>query len=176
LVFKVGCLPDANLFFQTGLGTGYDSLGGVELIGSLMNLAKMPASTVQILGAEKALFRALKAKRDTPKYGLIYHAHLIGHTPAKLKGKMSRMLAAKASLACRVDALGEGVTSELGVEHRARLEQRLQSLQEHGVHGFYKSNFTCDYETYDVRADSTMPPRKKHIVEISTDEGKIFAV
>jgi RNA processing factor Prp31 len=41
--------------------------------GSLTNLAKYPASTVQILGAEKALFRALKTKGNTPKYGLIYH-------------------------------------------------------------------------------------------------------
>jgi len=52
-------------------------LVGARLIahaGSLMNLAKHPASTVQILGAEKALFRALKTKHDTPKYGLIYHA------------------------------------------------------------------------------------------------------
>jgi len=51
-------------------------LVGARLIshaGSLMNLAKHPASTVQILGAEKALFRALKTKHDTPKYGLIYH-------------------------------------------------------------------------------------------------------
>ncbi len=51
-------------------------LVGARLIshaGSLMNLAKQPASTVQILGAEKALFRALKTKHDTPKYGLIYH-------------------------------------------------------------------------------------------------------
>jgi nucleolar protein 58 len=49
---------------------------GARLIshaGSLLNLAKHPASTVQILGAEKALFRALKTKHDTPKYGLIYH-------------------------------------------------------------------------------------------------------
>ena len=53
-----------------------------------MNLAKYPASTVQILGAEKALFRALKTKKDTPKYGLIYHAQLIGQTPGKLKGKV----------------------------------------------------------------------------------------
>ncbi len=56
-------------------------LVGARLIahaGSLMNLAKHPASTVQILGAEKALFRALKTKHDTPKYGLIYHASLIG--------------------------------------------------------------------------------------------------
>jgi nucleolar protein 58 len=55
-------------------------LVGARLIshaGSLMNLAKHPASTVQILGAEKALFRALKTKHDTPKYGLIYHVGLL---------------------------------------------------------------------------------------------------
>lgn len=54
-------------------------LVGARLIshaGSLLNLAKHPASTVQILGAEKALFRALKTKHDTPKYGLIYHVRL----------------------------------------------------------------------------------------------------
>lgn len=60
----------------------------IFLLGSLMNLAKYPASTVQILGAEKALFRALKTKKDTPKYGLIYHAQLIGQAPGKLKGKV----------------------------------------------------------------------------------------
>lgn len=57
-------------------------------IGSLMNLAKHPASTVQILGAEKALFRALKKKHDTPKYGLIYHAQLISQSSPKIKGKV----------------------------------------------------------------------------------------
>lgn len=54
-------------------------LVGARLIshaGSLTNLAKHPASTVQILGAEKALFRALKTKHDTPKYGLIYHVNI----------------------------------------------------------------------------------------------------
>ena len=67
-------------------------LVGARLIshaGSLLNLAKFPASTVQILGAEKALFRALKTKHDTPKYGLIYHASLVGQAPPKLKGKVS---------------------------------------------------------------------------------------
>jgi nucleolar protein 58 len=53
-----------------------------------MSLAKYPASTVQILGAEKALFRALKTKKDTPKYGLIYHAQLIGQSGPKFKGKV----------------------------------------------------------------------------------------
>ena len=57
-------------------------LVGARLIshaGSLLNLAKHPASTVQILGAEKALFRALKTKHDTPKYGLIYHVSYLPH-------------------------------------------------------------------------------------------------
>merc|ERR1719384_606250 len=77
---------------------------GARLIshaGSLLNLAKHPSSTVQILGAEKALFRALKTKHDTPKYGLIYHASLVGQTNPKNKGKISRMLAAKAALSIR---------------------------------------------------------------------------
>lgn len=59
------------------------------------------ASTVQILGAEKALFRALKTKQETPKYGLIYHASIVGQASAKLKGRISRVLAAKTSLAIR---------------------------------------------------------------------------
>jgi hypothetical protein len=53
-----------------------------------MNLAKYPASTVQILGAEKALFRSLKTRQATPKYGILYHASLVGHATAKNKGKV----------------------------------------------------------------------------------------
>lgn len=66
-------------------------LVGARLIahaGSLLSLAKHPASTVQILGAEKALFRALKTKHETPKYGLIYHASLVGQAQPKHKGKV----------------------------------------------------------------------------------------
>lgn len=59
------------------------------ILGSLVNLAKHPASTVQILGAEKALFRALKSKKDTPKYGIIFHSALVGQASAKNKGKVS---------------------------------------------------------------------------------------
>merc|ERR1712183_275176 len=107
-------------------------LVGARLIshaGSLMSLAKHPSSTVQILGAEKALFKALKTKHDTPKYGLIYHASLVGQAGSKLKGKVSRMLAAKASLACRVDALGEETNTDLGIEHRAKVESRIRQLE-----------------------------------------------
>ena len=111
-------------------------LVGARLIshsGSLMNLAKQPASTVQILGAEKALFRALKTKHDTPKYGLIYHASLVGQAAPKHKGKISRVLAAKAALATRVDALSDDTTDHpdttIGYEGRAKVEARLRQLE-----------------------------------------------
>lgn len=114
-------------------------LVGARLIshaGSLTNLAKSPASTLQILGAEKALFRALKTKHDTPKYGLIYHASLIGQATGRNKGKMARVLAAKASLGLRVDALAEwedDATEEdksaLGTEARYNLERKLAAME-----------------------------------------------
>lgn len=50
--------------------------------GSLISLAKLPSSTIQILGAEKALFRALKTRGNTPKYGLIYNASIVGQASA----------------------------------------------------------------------------------------------
>ncbi|XP_031287809.1 probable nucleolar protein 5-2 [Pistacia vera] len=107
-------------------------LVGARLIahgGSLLNLAKQPGSTVQILGAEKALFRALKTKHATPKYGLIYHASLIGQAAPKHKGKISRSLAAKTALAIRCDALGDGEDNSMGLENRAKLEARLRNLE-----------------------------------------------
>jgi nucleolar protein 58 len=108
---------------------------GAKLIahaGSLMSLAKSPASTVQILGAEKALFRALKTKHDTPKYGLIYHASLVGQAAPKNKGKMARIIATKATLALRVDALaefGEDDEPTMGIQQRAKAETRLRQLE-----------------------------------------------
>ncbi|KAF9607675.1 hypothetical protein IFM89_038146 [Coptis chinensis] len=107
-------------------------LVGARLIahgGSLLNLAKQPGSTVQILGAEKALFRALKTKHATPKYGLIYHASLIGQAPPKLKGKISRTLAAKTALAIRLDALSDDHDNTVGLEYRAKVESRLRNLE-----------------------------------------------
>ncbi|KAK2809313.1 Nucleolar protein 58 [Emmonsiellopsis sp. PD_5] len=119
-------------------------LVGARLIahaGSLTNLSKSPASTIQILGAEKALFRALKTKHDTPKYGLIYHASLIGQATGKNKGKMARVLAAKAAIGLRVDALTEWAVDEdgnepseedkaaLGIESRYYLEKKLAHLE-----------------------------------------------
>ncbi|KAI0921968.1 Nucleolar protein 58 [Taiwanofungus camphoratus] len=147
-------------------------LVGARLIshaGSLLNLAKHPASTVQILGAEKALFRALKTKHDTPKYGLIYHASLIGQAPPKLKGKMARMVATKAALSIRVDALtdsdgkSEPQAPSIGIENRAKLEARLRSLEQQGDVGVrsaisgrnqQKFQMTGETKTYNTAADA----------------------
>ena len=107
-------------------------LVGARLIahsGSLINLAKHPASTVQILGAEKALFRALKAKTDTPKYGLIYHASMIGQCAPKNKGKISRVLAAKTALSIRVDALGENEGPTIAYDSKVKVEARIRQLE-----------------------------------------------
>lgn len=107
-------------------------LVGARLVahaGSLLNLAKQPASTIQILGAEKALFRALKTKHDTPKYGLIYHASLIGQAAPKDKGKISRVLAAKTALAIRVDALGENDGPTISLDNKIKVENRLRQLE-----------------------------------------------
>merc|ERR1712100_156586 len=96
-------------------------LVGARLIahsGSLLKLAKQPASTIQILGAEKALFRALKTKSCTPKYGLIYNASLVGQAKSNLKGKISRTLANKCALCVRYDALGENQDGKLGADSR----------------------------------------------------------
>ena len=79
---------------------------GARLIshaGSLTNLAKCPSSTLQILGAEKALFRALKTRGNTPKYGLIFHSSFMGRASAKNKGRIARYLANKCSIASRID-------------------------------------------------------------------------
>ena len=98
--------------------------------GSLVNLAKAPASTVQILGAEKALFRALKKKGNTPKYGLLFQSSAIGRASQKNKGRISRYLANKCSMASRIDAFGEIATPVFGQKMAAQVEDRLLYLTE----------------------------------------------
>jgi len=166
-------------------------LVGARLIahaGSLMNLAKAPASTVQILGAEKALFRALKTKHDTPKYGLIYHASLIGQCAPKNKGKISRVLAAKCSLAIRVDALGEESEATIGYACREKVEARLRQLETgkpYSLESAKKEPKKYEQDAngagaYNADADNTMevdetPKKKKKnalVEDVSEDEKK----
>lgn len=94
--------------------------------GSLSTLAKYPASTIQILGAEKALFRALKEKSKTPKYGLLYNTSFIGRAIGKNKGKISRFLANKCAMAARLDHFLINPTNRFGEKLKEQVERRLE--------------------------------------------------
>ncbi|PAV58483.1 hypothetical protein WR25_17090 [Diploscapter pachys] len=105
---------------------------GARLIshaGSLTNLAKYPASTVQILGAEKALFRALKTRSATPKYGLLFHSSFIGRAASKNKGRISRFLANKCSIASRIDCFSDVPVPTFGEFLRDQVEERLKYFE-----------------------------------------------
>ncbi len=75
----------------------------IEHAGSLKRLSEMPASTIQILGAEKALFRHMKTGAKPPRHGVIVHHTLIAKAPEKLHGRIARALADKISIASKVD-------------------------------------------------------------------------
>lgn len=104
---------------------------GARLLASasgLKQLALMPSSTVQLLGAEKALFRHLRNKKSKgPKYGIIYGHPLVRKALAKHKGKVARSLASKMALAARADYFGGG--KGIGKKMLAGLEERAKKLQ-----------------------------------------------
>ena len=104
---------------------------GAQLImasGSLTNLAKAPASTVQLLGAEKALFNALKKRKHTPKYGMIYNSGPVQASMPEYRGRTARSFANKISIAARVDAFGDEFRSGyLGTLMKEMMDQRVES-------------------------------------------------
>ena len=75
----------------------------ISLAGSLEKLAAFPSSTIQVIGASKALFKHLRARAPSPKHGIIYSHPLINTAPWWVRGKIARALAAKLSLAARID-------------------------------------------------------------------------
>ena len=81
--------------------------------GSLRKLSSMPASTIQVLGAEKALFRALKTGSNPPKHGLLFQHSVVHAAPRWQRGKIARAIAAKAAIAARVDVHGGGLNNTL---------------------------------------------------------------
>lgn len=79
----------------------------ISLAGSLKELARKPSSTIQVYGAEKALFRSLKTGADPPKHGIIYRVAEINSSPYWQRGKIARALAGKLSIASRIDAYAD---------------------------------------------------------------------
>lgn len=98
----------------------------ISQAGSLVNLAKYPASTIQILGAEKALFRSLKSGGNTPKYGIIYNSSFISRAGIKNKGKISRYIANKLAIAARFDQFAIIPNNKMGEAMKEQVEERLR--------------------------------------------------
>ena len=99
----------------------------IALAGGLKNLAKMPASTIQILGAEKALFRSLKTGARPPKHGIIFQDTRIHDAKKWQRGKMSRALAGKLAIAARTDAFSGRY---IGDSLKANLERRVEEIRD----------------------------------------------
>ena len=144
---------------------------GARLIshsGSLVNLAKCPASTIQILGAEKALFRALKTRSNTPKYGIIFHSSFIGRAGLKNKGRISRYLANKCSIASRLDSFSEEPTDLYGLKMKEQVEQRL-NFYETGVHP--QKNIEAMHEVAE-ELKQMKPKEEEKVIEEEVKEEK----
>ena len=99
----------------------------IAIAGGLNNLAKMPASTVQVLGAEKALFRSLKTGTRPPKHGIIFQHTIIHDAKYWQRGKLARALAGKLAIAARTDAFSGKYN---GDQLKADLERRIKEIQE----------------------------------------------
>jgi nucleolar protein 56 len=99
----------------------------IAIAGSLRNLAMRPASTIQVLGAEKALFRSLKTGARPPKHGLIFQHTLLHDAKRWQRGKIARVLAGKLAIAVRTDAFGGRY---VGDSLKADIEKRLAEIRE----------------------------------------------
>lgn len=101
----------------------------VAQAGGILNLAKMPSSKIQVLGAEKALFRSMKTGSRPPKHGTIFQHAAIHGSPRRLRGKAARALAGKIAIAARIDAFsGEFQGDRIGEEFEMRMKQLLKEV------------------------------------------------
>ncbi|MFB6490682.1 MAG: C/D box methylation guide ribonucleoprotein complex aNOP56 subunit [Thermoproteus sp. AZ2] len=96
----------------------------IKLAGGLMRMAMLPASTIQVLGAEKALFRALRTGGRPPKHGVIFQFPDIFRAPRWQRGKIARALAAKLAIAAKADAFtGNFIAPKLKEDLMARIQE-----------------------------------------------------
>jgi len=100
----------------------------VSHVGSLSKLAMLPSSTIQVLGAEKALFKHLKNKKvRPPKHGIIFQHSKIASSPKKVRGKIARALANKLSMASKADAFTK---NDIAGQLKADFEERYNEIME----------------------------------------------
>jgi len=97
----------------------------LSLAGGLEKMSMLPASKIQVLGAEKALFRSLKTGSRPPKHGIIFQHPEVHGAPKRLRGKIARAMAAKLSIAAKIDFYRK----ELEPSLKADLEERINEIK-----------------------------------------------
>ncbi|MCX8207580.1 MAG: ATP-binding protein [Methanothrix sp.] len=101
----------------------------ISRAGGLERLSRLPASTIQVIGAERALFRHLRGKAPSPKHGLIFRHPLIQSSPKRLRGRIARALAAKLAIAARIDLYSGNLDPALA----EALNERVRQIKDRAV-------------------------------------------
>lgn len=136
--------PNLSVILGTAVGARI-----LAKAGSLKKLASLPASTIQVLGAEKALFRSLKTGTQPPKHGILFQHPIVHAAPKWQRGKMARAIASKAAIAARVDVYGGGLNqtlldklnvrvTEIGEKYKEPTERQFQAQKIERKHGGFK--------------------------------------
>jgi nucleolar protein 56 len=130
-----GRIEEALISSMAGLSPNLSEMAGpllaarlISRAGSLRRLSQMPSSSIQIMGAERSLFKHLKGKAPSPKHGLIYRHPGIMNAPKNLRGRLARALAGKLAIAARVDYHSGVKLPEL----KESLDRRLQEISRKG--------------------------------------------
>ena len=140
--------------------------------GSLKKLASMPASTVQVLGAEKALFRSLKTGSRPPKHGLLFQHAMVHAAPRWQRGKIARAVAGKAAIAARVDVYGGGLNKtlleklnvrveEIGKKYKNPVEKDSKKDTMSNKNRDFKSGRSRDFKSKNKKRKSKMKNKKR---------------
>ncbi|KAG5309795.1 NOP58 protein, partial [Acromyrmex insinuator] len=146
-----------------------------RMMALMSNLTVLVSDLIGARLISKAGSLTSLAKHPAPKYGLIYYSQLVRQFSNKNKGKISRMLAAKASLATRVDALKDSASFELGAEHKVKLEAQLRVLEKGNIRRisgtakakakFEKYQVKNEYMQYSTSIDSTLMTKKRPLIK-----------
>ena len=99
----------------------------VSRAGSLSLMAKMPGSSIQVLGAESALFSHIRAGTPSPKHGLIFQHRRVHNAPREVRGKLARVLSAKLAIACRLDAYRGELDEAFVADANAKIDKIMEA-------------------------------------------------
>jgi nucleolar protein 56 len=141
----------------------------VAKAGSLSRLAALPASTIQVLGAEKALFRALKTGTRPPKHGILFQHPLVHSAPTWQRGKIARAIASKVAIAARIDFYRHSGKTDSSISDR--LDRRIAEIQNK-----YKepSSDKGRHKRYDQRVTDSRQRQSFRDKDAKRNKGKRF--